>query len=212
MICMLSCYLQGVNFYTQVKTVTQMWRESDVAHSKAAVSMPVMQWMSLDGEDYNRVHMSVHFSGNMLFRHPIKSKYQSQSHVSSLYTYRLYVSIHTDCFVSVHKDCLVWTATSFFRLKLLWVNVASPCLVMYVIFNTCFLTFWMNIQYTYLLPSAVVLHCSHFSTCNWSWMTGVTLFLLTCHEQEEIPQNLKFWVMERSKVGSFCKPLWHGKG
>jgi len=34
---------QGVNFYTQVKTVTQMWRESDVSHSKAAVSMPVMQ-------------------------------------------------------------------------------------------------------------------------------------------------------------------------
>jgi hypothetical protein len=39
----LVCYLQGVNFYTEVKTVTQMWRESDVSHSKAAVSMPVMQ-------------------------------------------------------------------------------------------------------------------------------------------------------------------------
>lgn len=34
---------QGINFYTQVKTVTQLWRESDVTHSKAAVSMPVMQ-------------------------------------------------------------------------------------------------------------------------------------------------------------------------
>lgn len=34
---------QGINFYTQVKTVTQMWRESDVTHSRAAVSMPVMQ-------------------------------------------------------------------------------------------------------------------------------------------------------------------------
>ena len=34
---------QGVNFYTQLKTVTQMWRESDVTHSKAAVAMPIMQ-------------------------------------------------------------------------------------------------------------------------------------------------------------------------
>uniref|UniRef100_A0A7R9K0S9 Probable methylmalonate-semialdehyde/malonate-semialdehyde dehydrogenase [acylating], mitochondrial n=1 Tax=Timema genevievae TaxID=629358 RepID=A0A7R9K0S9_TIMGE len=34
---------QGVNFYTQTKTVTQMWRESDVSHSRPAVSMPVMQ-------------------------------------------------------------------------------------------------------------------------------------------------------------------------
>jgi len=33
----------GVNFYTQLKTVTQMWRESDVTHSKAAVVMPTMQ-------------------------------------------------------------------------------------------------------------------------------------------------------------------------
>jgi hypothetical protein len=39
----LVCYLQGVNFYTEVKTVTQLWRESDVSHSRAAVSMPVMQ-------------------------------------------------------------------------------------------------------------------------------------------------------------------------
>jgi len=34
---------QGVHFYTQVKTVTQLWRDSDVTHSRAAVSMPVMQ-------------------------------------------------------------------------------------------------------------------------------------------------------------------------
>ncbi|PSN40132.1 putative methylmalonate-semialdehyde dehydrogenase [acylating] [Blattella germanica] len=34
---------QGINFYTQTKTVTQLWRESDVTHTKAAVSMPVMQ-------------------------------------------------------------------------------------------------------------------------------------------------------------------------
>jgi malonate-semialdehyde dehydrogenase (acetylating)/methylmalonate-semialdehyde dehydrogenase len=33
----------GVNFYTQVKTVTQMWRESDVTHTKAATAMPVMR-------------------------------------------------------------------------------------------------------------------------------------------------------------------------
>lgn len=34
---------QGVNFYTQTKTVTQLWRESDVTHTQAAVHMPVMQ-------------------------------------------------------------------------------------------------------------------------------------------------------------------------
>ncbi|XP_059486144.1 probable methylmalonate-semialdehyde dehydrogenase [acylating], mitochondrial [Neocloeon triangulifer] len=34
---------QGINFYTDVKTVTQLWRESDVTHTKAAVAMPVMQ-------------------------------------------------------------------------------------------------------------------------------------------------------------------------
>ncbi|KAI5741918.1 hypothetical protein M8J77_001164 [Diaphorina citri] len=34
---------QGFYFYTETKTVTQLWRESDVTHSKAAVSMPVMQ-------------------------------------------------------------------------------------------------------------------------------------------------------------------------
>lgn len=33
----------GVDFYTQLKTVTQLWREQDVSHSKAAVSMPVMK-------------------------------------------------------------------------------------------------------------------------------------------------------------------------
>ena len=31
------------DFYTQLKTVTQMWRESDVTHTKAAVAMPTMQ-------------------------------------------------------------------------------------------------------------------------------------------------------------------------
>ncbi|XP_063228858.1 probable methylmalonate-semialdehyde/malonate-semialdehyde dehydrogenase [acylating], mitochondrial [Bacillus rossius redtenbacheri] len=34
---------QGLHFYTQTKTVTQMWRESDVSHARPAVSMPVMQ-------------------------------------------------------------------------------------------------------------------------------------------------------------------------
>ncbi|CAD7086911.1 unnamed protein product [Hermetia illucens] len=34
---------QGVKFYTQTKTVTQLWRESDVTHSKAAVAMPTMK-------------------------------------------------------------------------------------------------------------------------------------------------------------------------
>lgn len=33
----------GINFYTQLKTVTQMWREQDVTHAKAAVAMPTMQ-------------------------------------------------------------------------------------------------------------------------------------------------------------------------
>ncbi|XP_026481942.1 probable methylmalonate-semialdehyde dehydrogenase [acylating], mitochondrial [Ctenocephalides felis] len=34
---------QGLNFYTQTKTVTQLWREGDVGHAKAAVAMPTMQ-------------------------------------------------------------------------------------------------------------------------------------------------------------------------
>lgn len=33
----------GVNFYTQLKTVTQLWREQDATHSRAATSMPVMK-------------------------------------------------------------------------------------------------------------------------------------------------------------------------
>jgi len=33
----------GINFYTQLKTVTQMWREQDVTHTKAQVAMPTMQ-------------------------------------------------------------------------------------------------------------------------------------------------------------------------
>lgn len=35
--------MQGINFYTQLKTVTQMWREQDVTHTQAAVAMPTMQ-------------------------------------------------------------------------------------------------------------------------------------------------------------------------
>jgi len=32
----------GLNFYTQLKTVTQMWSERDVTHTKAATAMPTM--------------------------------------------------------------------------------------------------------------------------------------------------------------------------
>lgn len=34
---------QGIKFYTQTKTVTQLWRESDVTHTRAAVAMPTMK-------------------------------------------------------------------------------------------------------------------------------------------------------------------------
>lgn len=34
---------QGIKFYTQTKTVTQLWREGDVTHSKSAVAMPTMK-------------------------------------------------------------------------------------------------------------------------------------------------------------------------
>lgn len=34
---------QGIKFYTQTKTVTQLWREGDVTHTKAAVAMPTMK-------------------------------------------------------------------------------------------------------------------------------------------------------------------------
>lgn len=34
---------QGVKFYTQTKTITQLWRESDVTHAQAAVAMPTMK-------------------------------------------------------------------------------------------------------------------------------------------------------------------------
>ncbi|XP_071504602.1 methylmalonate-semialdehyde/malonate-semialdehyde dehydrogenase [acylating], mitochondrial-like [Diadema antillarum] len=34
---------QGLQFYTQVKTITQLWRSEDVSHTKAAVAMPVMK-------------------------------------------------------------------------------------------------------------------------------------------------------------------------
>lgn len=34
---------QGMKFYTQTKTVTQLWRQSDVTHTQAAVAMPTMK-------------------------------------------------------------------------------------------------------------------------------------------------------------------------
>ncbi len=34
---------QGIQFYTQIKTVTQLWKGEDVSHTKAAVAMPVMK-------------------------------------------------------------------------------------------------------------------------------------------------------------------------
>lgn len=34
---------QGIKFYTQTKTVTQLWREGDVTHTDAAVAMPTMK-------------------------------------------------------------------------------------------------------------------------------------------------------------------------
>lgn len=33
----------GIKFYTQTKTVTQLWRQTDVSHSQAAVAMPTMK-------------------------------------------------------------------------------------------------------------------------------------------------------------------------
>ncbi|XP_070571367.1 probable methylmalonate-semialdehyde/malonate-semialdehyde dehydrogenase [acylating], mitochondrial [Ptychodera flava] len=33
----------GINFYTQLKTVTSQWRSEDVSHQKAATAMPVMK-------------------------------------------------------------------------------------------------------------------------------------------------------------------------
>ncbi|XP_055911956.1 probable methylmalonate-semialdehyde dehydrogenase [acylating], mitochondrial [Eupeodes corollae] len=34
---------QGVKFFTQTKTVTQLWRQNDVSHTQAAVAMPTMK-------------------------------------------------------------------------------------------------------------------------------------------------------------------------
>lgn len=34
---------QGIQFYTQVKTVTQLWRGEDVTHAQASTAMPVMR-------------------------------------------------------------------------------------------------------------------------------------------------------------------------
>ncbi|KAJ1975967.1 hypothetical protein H4R34_004148 [Dimargaris verticillata] len=33
----------GVNFYTQLKTVTSLWRAEDATHTRASVNMPIMQ-------------------------------------------------------------------------------------------------------------------------------------------------------------------------
>lgn len=33
---------KGYHFYTELKTVTQLWKESDATDTKAAVSMPVL--------------------------------------------------------------------------------------------------------------------------------------------------------------------------
>ncbi|OWR51377.1 probable methylmalonate-semialdehyde/malonate-semialdehyde dehydrogenase [acylating], mitochondrial [Danaus plexippus] len=37
------CGKQGIDFYTELKTVVSFWRQSDVSHAKAAVSMPTQQ-------------------------------------------------------------------------------------------------------------------------------------------------------------------------
>jgi len=34
---------KGYHFFTELKTVTQLWKESDATDTKAAVSMPVMR-------------------------------------------------------------------------------------------------------------------------------------------------------------------------
>lgn len=34
---------QGIKFYTQTRTVTQLWRDTDVTHTKSAVAMPTMK-------------------------------------------------------------------------------------------------------------------------------------------------------------------------
>ncbi|XP_023952753.2 probable methylmalonate-semialdehyde dehydrogenase [acylating], mitochondrial [Bicyclus anynana] len=37
------CGKQGIDFFTELKTVVSFWRQSDVSHTKAAVSMPTQQ-------------------------------------------------------------------------------------------------------------------------------------------------------------------------
>ncbi|XP_045773606.1 probable methylmalonate-semialdehyde dehydrogenase [acylating], mitochondrial isoform X2 [Maniola jurtina] len=37
------CGKQGIDFYTELKTVVSFWRQSDVSHTKAAVAMPTQQ-------------------------------------------------------------------------------------------------------------------------------------------------------------------------
>lgn len=34
---------QGIKFYTQTRTVTQLWRDGDVSHTRSAVAMPTMK-------------------------------------------------------------------------------------------------------------------------------------------------------------------------
>ncbi|XP_059045084.1 probable methylmalonate-semialdehyde dehydrogenase [acylating], mitochondrial [Achroia grisella] len=37
------CGKQGIDFFTELKTVVSLWRQSDVSHTRAAVSMPTQQ-------------------------------------------------------------------------------------------------------------------------------------------------------------------------
>lgn len=42
LISMILMIFKGYHFYTELKTVTQLWKESDATDTKAAVSMPVL--------------------------------------------------------------------------------------------------------------------------------------------------------------------------
>lgn len=37
------CGKQGIDFFTELKTVVSFWRQSDVSHAKSAVAMPTQQ-------------------------------------------------------------------------------------------------------------------------------------------------------------------------
>lgn len=43
LMCLFCFGPQGIQFYTQVKTVTQMWRGEDATPTKASTNMPVQQ-------------------------------------------------------------------------------------------------------------------------------------------------------------------------